>query len=160
MTDDPQDVAEALDDDKLGDEARFDEDPATYPPDRLLGADDYGVTDREAALEEPMHEREARFEPDPLVQELDRAADERARRATARPGDLEDPDLIEPSGRLVDDDGQDGEQLGLLEPADDLSSEEAAVHVEREAERGEVDATPHPVGERQAATNREEDPPA
>jgi len=42
-----QEAAEALDDDQLTDE---------YPPEEPLGVDEYGVTDRETAIPEPLDE--------------------------------------------------------------------------------------------------------
>ncbi|HET8930088.1 MAG TPA: hypothetical protein VFN21_05465 [Acidimicrobiales bacterium] len=57
MSSDPQDQAEALDSDKLGD---------TYPPDTPLGAEDYGTTPAEERVDEPLEERVARDRPDTL----------------------------------------------------------------------------------------------
>jgi len=55
MADDEQDQAEALDEDKMiGD----------YPADRLLGANQYGITAAEDRWDEPLEERIAREEPD------------------------------------------------------------------------------------------------
>jgi len=78
-TDDPQDVAEALDDDKLDEAGPLDEDRELdyVPPDGPVASLDYGVTDREQAVDEPIGERADRWEPDPLVEVLDREADER-----------------------------------------------------------------------------------
>jgi hypothetical protein len=78
-TDDPQDLAEALDDDKLDEKGPQDEDRELdyVPPDAPVASLDYGVTDREQAIDEPIEERAERWEPDPLVEELDREAEER-----------------------------------------------------------------------------------
>lgn len=83
MTDvgDSQSGAEFLDDDKL---------PSEYPPDRPLGADEYGVTAYEETVPEPLEERLRREEPD---------FDELARR---RGADGDDAD--EAVGTLVDTD--------------------------------------------------------
>jgi len=77
--DDRQDVAEALDDDKLDDKSGLDEDRELdyVAPDAPVASLDYGVTDREQAIDEPIEERAERWEPDPLVDALDREADER-----------------------------------------------------------------------------------
>jgi hypothetical protein len=53
--DDPQDQAEALDDDRLNDE---------FPPERPLGVEEYGVTEAEERFGEPLEERVLREEPD------------------------------------------------------------------------------------------------
>jgi hypothetical protein len=125
---DPQDEAEALDDDKLDDRNRYDGEPAAdYPPDELLGADDYGITDREQAVDEPIHERERRYQPDPLAVELDRASGgtPAARQTSVGSEEDEDEDL-----RLVDAaGGPDGRLAGEGVEAEDLSAEEAAIHV-------------------------------
>lgn len=57
MSSDPQDEAEALDSDKLGD---------TYPPDAPLGVEDYGTSPAEERVDEPLEERVARDRPDTL----------------------------------------------------------------------------------------------
>jgi hypothetical protein len=71
---DAQDQAEGLDDDKLDDDEGYgySETSADFPPDQPSAVSDYGVTDREAALDEPFVERDRRYEPDPLVDELER----------------------------------------------------------------------------------------
>jgi hypothetical protein len=63
---DPQDSAEALDDDKFG---------GDYPPDKLLGAQAYGAAGAEPHATENVTARAAREEPDDLAEALDRAAD-------------------------------------------------------------------------------------
>ena len=55
MASDEQDQAEALDDDEMAGE---------YPPDRLLGANQYGITGAEERWDEPLDERISREEPD------------------------------------------------------------------------------------------------
>lgn len=64
---DRQDIAEGLDDDRIGDE---------YPPEEPLGAEEYGVTGAEQRWDEPLEERVDREEPDPLVDELGTAGDD------------------------------------------------------------------------------------
>jgi hypothetical protein len=76
MTDarDEQDQAEALDVDKMPGDTDDPEGDLLYPPDELLGADEYGTTPQEERFDEPLSERVARERPDPLAQELDRRA--------------------------------------------------------------------------------------
>ena len=59
---DPQDRAEALDDDRIGQE---------YPPEDPVGVDEYGITPAEERYDEPLEERIEREEPDPLLDELE-----------------------------------------------------------------------------------------
>jgi hypothetical protein len=77
---DPQDVAEAQDDDKIGGE---------FPPEEPVAVEDYGVTGAEQRWDEPLEERVEREEPDPLVEELEGNAptpvDDRDRRVEVRP---------------------------------------------------------------------------
>ena len=74
-TDEPQDLAEALDEDKLDLPPGEEEDRVRvdFPPDRPLGVDDPEL--REGLVDEPLGRRLAREEPDPLVVELDQAAE-------------------------------------------------------------------------------------
>jgi hypothetical protein len=53
--DDPQDQAEALDDDELG---------GDYPPEEPLGVEEYGTTPAEERYDEPLDERVLREEPE------------------------------------------------------------------------------------------------
>jgi hypothetical protein len=101
---DPQDVAESLDDDELSDDH---EDPAgdlEYPPDHLVGVNQYGVTAGEERTDEPIDERISRETPEAgLVGEADPEA-----------------------GRLI----EDGDDLDAIDaPQRDLSAEESAVHL-------------------------------
>jgi hypothetical protein len=159
MSDDPQDMAEALDSDKLGTPDDPDVEPE-FPPDELLGADDYGLTAAEERVDEPLEERADRESPDPLERELDRVdegdrsdvetelneleleLDEDTLAAIDRieplvPGD----DLVDEEttdvGRLVEP-GVDEDVLGVDDEGasvavafdeQDLSAEEAAVHL-------------------------------
>src|SRR4051812_13340454 len=64
---DPQDLAEALDSDKLpGDHDDPDVEPE-YPLDVPIGVDEYGLTSAEEQFDEPLEERVRRESPDPLV---------------------------------------------------------------------------------------------
>src|SRR5262245_53403710 len=79
MSDDPQDITESLDedrvddvDDRTGDE--FGEALSDYPPDRPLGVNTVGVTVVEEDAGESFAERTEREEPEPT--EGDRARDE------------------------------------------------------------------------------------
>lgn len=65
---DSQDMAELLDSDKPGGPDDPDLEP-TYPLDRPLGIDQYGMTAAEEEVEEPFDERVLRDEPDPLAVE-------------------------------------------------------------------------------------------
>lgn len=68
---DSQDIAEALDDDKLPGDT-FDSSPEPeYPLDEPLGLDQYGLTEAEDQIPEPIAESLARERPDPLVAELE-----------------------------------------------------------------------------------------
>jgi hypothetical protein len=100
---DPQDVAESLDEDELSND---DDDPVgdlQYPPDHLTGANQYGVTAGEERTDEPI--------------------DERISRETPESGPAEERDAE--VGRLV----EDGDDLNATEaPQRDLSAEESAVH--------------------------------
>jgi len=122
---DEQDRAEALDDDVVDDDADFDEEPAgDYPPDVLQGANQYGVTEAEESVDEPLEERIAREEPDPVLEALEEEAELREDRIDGDPlgGTLVEP--LEPD----DDPFLDAD----LVIQDDLSPEEAAIHLEEE----------------------------
>jgi hypothetical protein len=113
---DRQDVAEALDADKIVDDRGAEDELGDYPPDAPMGVEDYGVTDREEAVDEPLAERVAREEPDPLVAELDRRA------AALDEGDDAGESLV-----LVDDDDNDVLTAGT--GTGEQTAEEAALHV-------------------------------
>jgi hypothetical protein len=120
----PQDIAEALDADKVDDADGYSDLPlGDFPPDAPLGSLDYGVTDREQAVDEPLADRVAREEPDPLAEEIDPM----------------DPHLASSSVRLSEDAASAARREGRLVGegligAPDLSAEEAAVHLEPEPE--------------------------
>ena len=118
MSDDPQDTAEAFDedvadsvDDRSGDE--FGDDLPTYPPDRPLGVNQVGVTPVEEDAGESFAERTLREEPDVLA-----------------PGDDEVVgQLVDPNATSFDDE----EALVADEVSGEaLTAEEAAMHVEPE----------------------------
>jgi hypothetical protein len=134
---DPQDVAEALDDDKVG---------AEFPPEEPLGVDDYGVTEAEQRWDEPLEERVDREEPDPLVEALEG----RDARDRARPGP-EDRVEVQPfvhEGDAVLDDEKDAVAEAVVggtgdDPTGEVTdrtatgserapaaAEEAAMHIE------------------------------
>jgi hypothetical protein len=103
---DPQDQAEALDDDRID---------GDYPPDRPLGVDAYGTTGAEERWDEPLAERVSREEPDD---------DERARTDFAT-----DPEV----GALDDGDVLTGDTTTrdvVLEREAPAAAEEAAIHVD------------------------------
>ena len=74
---DPQDVAEALDADKIDDSADDEVIPDVYPPDRPLAVGDWGTTADEGRRPEPLGQFVRREEPDPLREALEQEADER-----------------------------------------------------------------------------------
>ena len=95
MASDEQDQAEALDDDEMAGE---------YPPDRLLGANQYGITGAEERWDEPLDERISREEPDF--------------------GETE-PVAGEPGLDLVDGDLGDGQYAAVLADVDGTGDEAA-----------------------------------
>jgi hypothetical protein len=143
---DGQDLAEALDADKIADDRGFADEPlGDYPPDRPLGVDAYGVTPQQDKIDEPLDERVAHEEPDPLVKALDELADDR----DAEDRDADDRDADDRALDDLDGSGRDplAEALDVTDPDDDddaavraalgvgsdgETAEEAAVHVEPE----------------------------
>jgi hypothetical protein len=120
VSDDPQDRAEALDedvvddvDDRTGDE--FGDDLPSYPPDRPLGVSTVGVTPVEEDAGESFAERSLREEPE-----------DGAPVAGGGVGQLVDPNASTPD--------EEEELLGEAEPGPVLSAEEAAMHLEEEPE--------------------------
>ena len=103
---DPQDVAEALDRDKLDEDDDYgDEELEDYPPDRPSGVGPMAMTPAEEAFPEPEGLRAWREEPDPLAVELDRRADEletrRPDHAAAHARDATDDELATEDERLA-----------------------------------------------------------
>lgn len=164
MASEEQDIAEALDADKYGEEM-IDENLADYPPDVPLGVEDDDVTPLGEANKDTLEERIEREEPDPLIAALDAevAEEDRARKAF---DDGRVPRVVEPplaagadadpvrqrmvdgspleagddALRLVDDNEGFTATLGEEEPAD-ASAEETAMHVE------EGNAAPDDLGD-------------
>jgi hypothetical protein len=119
VSDDPQDWAEALDedvvddvDDRTGDE--FGDDLPGHPPDRPLGVNTVGVTPVEEDAGESFAERSLREEPE-------EAGAEDTSRGVGQ--------LVDPNTSTLDD---EEELVGEAEPGDALSAEEAAMHIEPE----------------------------
>jgi hypothetical protein len=119
MSDDPQDVAESLDEDVIHDLDDFDGDVAGdafagYPPDEPLGTDTTGVTQTEEEFGDSFAERTLREEPEP-----DNLTTER-----------------QPVGQLVDPGvpGLDEEPELVADQfaGEDLGPESAALHLEDE----------------------------
>lgn len=132
MAGDEQDQSEALDDDKLA---------GDYPPERPVGALDYGTTPQEERFGEPLAERIQREEPDPLVAELedrplDTGADE-VEVALLGEGDIDtEKDLIADPAEGDPDDAGDDDGLWVGPPPSGTAAgrapgpaEEAAVHI-------------------------------
>jgi hypothetical protein len=117
MSDDPQEVAESLDDDvvdvvddRSGDE--FGEPLPQYPPDRPLGVNTVGVTAVEEDAGESLAERVLREQPE----------DQYGVDGSAAPGQLADD-----SATSVDHEEQ---LVGELQPATEFGPEERAIHIE------------------------------
>jgi hypothetical protein len=116
MSDDPQDVAEALDEDKANETDdysgdAFGESLADYPPDRPLGVNTVGVTPVEEDAGESFAERTLRELPED--DEISSSSDV--------------GQLVEPDASSLDTEPQ---QVADAEPGDDLTAEEAAMHIE------------------------------
>jgi hypothetical protein len=126
--DDPQDQAEALDEDELTGEPE-------YPPERLLGADDYGTTAAEERVAEPLDEFVKREQPDRL--RTHRPEPPRLIDPESVEGLEDDEDLVagevEPLDvPLPDDDlftGDETERDFATELEAPLAAEEAAIHI-------------------------------
>ena len=74
---DPQDIAEALDSDKIGDDVDDEAVPDVYPPEQPIGVDAWGTTAEEERRPEPLADFVQREEPDPVRDALDQSANER-----------------------------------------------------------------------------------
>jgi len=116
---DEQDRAELFDEDKVdevddlkGDE--FGDDLPEFPPDRPLGVNTVGITPVEEDAGESFAERTFREEPED--------------------DDWQEDDTL--AGQLVDPDASsldvEEELIGLVEPGEGLTAEEAAMHIEPE----------------------------
>jgi hypothetical protein len=118
VTDDRQDVAETLDEDKLDDVDdfggdAFGDDLQEYPPERPLGVNTVGVTPVEEDAGESFAERTLRELPDDLDDQLEAGS--------------EIGQLVEPDASSLDTEPQ---QIAEMEPGKGLTAEEAAMHIE------------------------------
>jgi hypothetical protein len=131
MSDDSQEQAEALDADKVDDDADFTGDDVgeglpDFPPDRPLGVNTVGVTPVEEDAGESFAERTMREVPDPAAQ-LDLAAEQ---------FDYEAEDEDDLAGQLVEPDAStldhEAQEFAEEEPAAGLAAEEQAMHIEED----------------------------
>ena len=130
MTDDSQDQSEALDADKIDDDADPSGDDVgegfpDFPPDRPLGVNTVGVTPVEEDAGESFAERTMREVPDPAAQP-DPAAeqfDDEAENEDDVAGQL-----VEPDASTLDHEAQ--EFAEEEEPTAELAPEEQAMHIE------------------------------
>lgn len=118
MSDDPQDVAESLDEDVIDDTDDFDgdeigDDLPNYPPERPMGVNAVGVTAVEEDAGESFAERTAQEVPEVTTLEDDTS--------------WEVGQLVDPDATSFDDEAQ---QIAEEEPGEPLSAEEAAMHIE------------------------------
>ena len=106
---DPQDRAEALDDDKISPTDRPVEE-LDYPPEEPMAVEDYGTTAVEEQVDEPLEERIAREVPDgaPVDEPVGR--------------------LVEPGEDEIGAPDEEADAVARLADDGDLSAEEAAVH--------------------------------
>jgi len=123
MSDDAQDQAELLDEDKVVTGDDYDGDTfgdalSDYPPERPLGVNTVGVTPVEEDAGESFEERTWREEPDPAVEEVEGIERE-------VPGQQR-LDLVEPDASTLDDEEQQIAELA----DDDAGPEAAALHLE------------------------------
>lgn len=107
---DPQDQAEALDDDKMAVTDTLVDD-LEYPPDEPMGVDEYGTTPAEERVDEPIEEREDRYQSEALPKE-------------------DGMRLVEPPDDSDEVGAEDTEGTSVARSVDasDLSAEEEAVH--------------------------------
>jgi hypothetical protein len=113
---DSQDEAEALDVEEISDDADDPEGDLTYPPDHLVGVNQYGITEGEERVDEPLEERISRETPEVF----DSLEGEDGTRPV--PFDTADPEV----GRLLEEE-DDLDAIAADQP--DLSAEESAVHL-------------------------------
>jgi len=130
MTDDSQDQAEALDADKIDDDADPSGDDVgegfpDFPPDRPLGVNTVGVTPVEEDAGESFAERTMREVPDPAAQP-DPAAEQLDDEAENE--DDVAGQLVEPDASTLDHEAQ--EFAEEEEPTAELAPEEQAMHIE------------------------------
>lgn len=130
MSDDSQDQAEALDADKIDDDADPSGDDVgeglpDFPPDRPLGVNTVGVTPVEEDAGESFAERTMREVPDPAAQPDPTAEqfDDEAENEDDVAGQL-----VEPDASTLDHEAQ--EFAEEEEPTAELAPEEQAMHIE------------------------------
>lgn len=126
---DDQDIAEAFDEDKLDDDVDEPVDQLRYPPDRPLGATD---PTRDDLVTDSAARRDARTQPDPVeaIGHADAATVASDDAEPAAPGRLVEPGADDDA---VFPDDVEPEAIGdLVADEDDLSAEEAAIHIERD----------------------------
>jgi Family of unknown function (DUF5709) len=136
VSDDPQDLAEALDEDKADDiddlsGDAFGDDLPDFPPDRPMGVNTVGVTAVEEDAGESFAERTLREEPD-VIEELDLEDDDDELDLLDDEGSEIDVgsevgQLVEPDASSLDHEAQ---QIAEAEGGEILSAEEAAMHIE------------------------------
>jgi hypothetical protein len=133
VSDDPQDLAEALDEDKADDiddlsGDAFGDDLPGYPPDRPMGVNTVGVTPVEEDAGESFAERALREEPD-VTEGIDVNEDLALLEDEESEVDVgsEVGQLVEPDASSLDDEAQ---QIAEAEGGEVLSAEEAAMHIE------------------------------
>ena len=128
-TAEPQDAAESLDGDKIADEEVFVDDELTViPPDQPIGVGTYGTTAAEDAIDEPIAERHDHEQPE-VWENAERLDDDPT--AVGR--------LVEPDQGMSSDEEPElvAEAVGGL--SDELSAEEAAIHVTAAPPMGDGD---------------------
>ena len=113
---DPQDEAESLDVEEISDDSDDPEGDLAYPPDHLVGVNQYGVTEGEERVDEPLDERISRETPEVF----DALEGEDGTRPV--PFDTADPEV----GRLLED---EDDLDAIAADQADLSAEESAVHL-------------------------------
>jgi hypothetical protein len=130
MSDDAQEIAEGLDEDKVDDRDdyagdAFGDELTSYPPDAPLGVNTVGVTAVEEDAGESLAERTWREEPE--VDDVD------VQRFTEGSVGSDDRSVL---GQLVDSDATsldvEAQQIGEEAAGSGLTAEEAAMHVEPE----------------------------
>jgi len=138
VSDDPQDLAEALDADKAEDiddlsGDAFGDALPDYPPDRPMGVNTVGVTAIEEDVGESLAERTTREEPD-VLDDLDVGDTDEAVLDLI---DDEEPEieigseagqLVHPFAASLDEEAQ---QIADAEGGEPLTAEEAATHIEQ-----------------------------
>ncbi|HLU42474.1 MAG TPA: hypothetical protein VKZ55_08765 [Microthrixaceae bacterium] len=161
---DPQDRAEALDSDKLVTSDDPDAEPE-YPPDVLLGADDYGITAAEERVDEPLEERVDRESVDPLAAELDTGLDdEDLDELVSLEAEL---DAAERELELTTGDGLEAEDLRAAEEPGEVvgriyepgTDEDVTEFIDREGDSVGSEVPAEDLSAEEAAMHPTDDPP-